>query len=430
MPIAAFADSYTGGNTIIIDTPPGTSLQASVEAALGGDPASNITHFTIQDGVVYTLTGADIDYINTALTAITHLSIGNATLFNYNGDGTLGDVGDSFLYDNDVIQNIRLVNAITFGINAFSRCDVLTDVDLPSATTFGDDAFEEADGLISISLPVARTFGIETFMGCSFLTTVNLPLAESFGTYSFYQCDDLTTVTLPSATTFGNSAFEACPDLVSIRLPSAVTFGDYPFAFSDALTTVDLPNATTFGGRAFRGSDAIQTVHLPAATTFGVDAFMACTALTAVNLPSATTFGDRAFRDCDALRTVNLPSATTFGVDTFIDSAGPVSLTLGNSIPPATGTTFGAVPATTNSTVFVPIDRLNAYLAVNDGDTSDQLWWGWLAVGYNPASSPANRVENPKTGDFDYGLRHIAPFILLIMCTIAMILFIRRRQTS
>ena len=321
IPTVAFADSYDSGTTTVtIDGAGGMPLQAAVEAALaaeGSDTAADITHLNIADGVVYTLTGADIDYIDTALTAMTHLSTGDSVLFNYNGDGTLGDVGAGFLFQNAVIQSVSLINAETFGDNAFRECYALASVNLPAAESFGDGAF----------------------WSCDVLTTISLPLAETFGSAAFYSCSVLTTISLPAAKTFGDGAFYSCP--------------------------------------------ALTTASLPLAETFGVSAFAYCYAIETVILPAATTFGNSAFWDCD----------------------GPISLTLGSTLPPATASTFGTVPVDTDSTVYVPLAAQSAYLAVADGDTTDGLWWGWTVQGI---------VENPDTGDSGYTWIYIAALALLL----------------
>jgi LPXTG-motif cell wall-anchored protein len=345
LPAVAFADSYDSGTTTVtIDGAGGMPLQAAVEGALGaegsGDTAADITHLTIEDGVVYTLSAADIDYIDTALTSMTHLYVGDDTLFNYNGDGTTGDVGGSFLRNNDTILSVSLDNAETFGELAFQSCDALTSVSLPSAKTFGDRAFTV----------------------CPVLESVNLPLAETFGVYAFYDCDALT----------------------NVSLPNAVTFGDYAFAYSDALTTVSLPKAQTFSNYAFH----------------------ACIALETISLPKAQTFGVYAFGNCDALTTVILPAVTTFGNDAFYDCTGPVSLTLGSTIPSADADTFGTFPASTSSIAAVPAADVAAYLAVNDGNTTDDLWWGWTVSGYIE--------KNPQTGDNGYIWIYIAALALLL----------------
>lgn len=418
-PSIALADEYVAATTTVtIDTAPTISLQASIESALAtegsGHTAANITHLTIEDGVVYTLTGADIDYIDSALTAITNLNIGNSTLFDYNGDTTPGDVGDSFLHDNDVIISISMYNAITFGNSAFHGCDALTTVSMPLVTTFGDNAFTECSILETISLPSATTFGDGAFEDCYIMTTVSLPDAETFGVYAFGNCDTLTTISLPEAITFGNNAFRGCDLLTAVDLPKAITFGLSAFRDCDSLTSITLPSATTFGDNIFYDCNVLANVNLPVATTFGESAFINCDAIITISLPSATTFGGYPFYACDGLRTVNLPAVTTFGDFAFGFCPGPVSLTLGSTIPTAAANTFGSFPSTTNSIALVPEDRLAAYLAVNDGDTSDQLWWGWTVVGYTPASSPVTRVENPKTGDTGYSWMYLMVFALLV----------------
>ena len=116
--------------------------------------------------------------------------------------------------------------------------------------------------------------------------------------------------------------------------------------------------------------NSLESIYLPATTTVGASAFSNCHALTKLSLPSVRSFalyGD-VFLDCVSLSNlqlgVNPPSADEY---TFYDCPSPRYLELVDVAgQPLVGDAFEI--------------SLAKYLADDDGDTSDDLWWGWTIV--------------------------------------------------
>jgi len=354
-PTIAMANSHDGTGAVTIDTTPATTLQNAVEDVLtpSGLGFSYVTALTITPDVIYTLTGADINFIE-SLSNLTTLDIASTVSFNENGDSTLGDVGYSFFWGHTVIESVSMPSAITFENSAFRDCTSLTSVNLPLATSFGNDAFEFCNSLQTISLPSAITFANWAFLGCPLLESVNLP----------------------SATTFGLLAIGYCDSLESISLPSAVSFGDLALYENVNLSSINMPSATTFGNRAFGN----------------------CTAIESISLPRATTFGDESFFSCNLLASVSLPSVTTMGDGTFVSCPLPIELTLGNSLPTVDSNTFNTYTFPAGARALVPEAAYNFY--DNDpqdtsGANNDNTWFDWSLVAI-VAPEPAT---NPQTGD-------------------------------
>jgi len=346
--------------TIDEDFMPG-NLQNMVELT-GITEASQVIELYVTSNGEFNDT--DIAYLNT---------LSNLTVLDVAETVTVGDVGDSFFYNQDKLTTVEFP-AKTFGGWAFSNCDELSSVSLPLAITFGYGTFEFCYKLRSVDLPLATTFG-SAFQFCKVLSSISLPKATTLGA-SFRGCESLTTVNLPSAITFGNEAFSHCRALSTISLPSTTTFGNAAFYECDALITIDLPSATTFGEYAIAYCDSLSRLSLPVATTFGKAAFANSDALISVDLPASTTFGTRAFYDCDALKRVKLVSATSFASDMYFDINQDITMTLGINIPAANSSTFSSYdPANHTAVVKVPEAQMVAY---DEADGSiDNMWYGW-----------------------------------------------------
>lgn len=108
---------------------------------------------------------------------------------------------------------------------------------------------------------------------------------------------------------------------------------------------------------------------------------------------SGTSFEDNAvpagFLTWSNIKTIILPgSVEAIGDDSLSALFALESITLGSSTPPAVGEyVFGMVPD--GAMVYVPAGSLAAYLAVDDGDTTDDKWYGLTVVESTSASTPA-----------------------------------------
>ena len=112
----------------------------------------------------------------------------------------------------------------------------------------------------------------------------------------------------------------------------------------------------------------------------GNNALQNCKSLESVSLPDATEIGDNAFKDCGGLKSLQLGATQpSVGRDAFLGCPLVRSLELLNA---------DGIPLTGG-------DLTNAkskYKAVDDGDTEDNLWYGW-AFEDTPASNLSGSID-------------------------------------
>ena len=164
--------------------------------------------------------------------------------------------------------------------------------------------------------------------------------------------------TYPSTTIFGTQ-------LQVLKVAKMVDVGDYVLCGCTSLTTLELPQVTRIKKEAFRG----------------------CTSLTNLNLPKILQVYAGAFRGCASLSSVSLPMAFSIEGEAFLDCAHITNLMLRATPPATSASAFKGCP-TSRHLVFADADGIRftgealenaraAYKAVDDGNTSDNLWYGW-----------------------------------------------------
>lgn len=226
----------------------------------------------------------------------------------------------------------------------------------------------------SVKVPQAITIGDSAFVECENLATASFPAVTEIDDNAFFRCQALKSVEFPEAVTIGESAFGECGQLTSVSLDQATTIGEIAFDSCLKLAAVNLPSATTIGPNAFLDCHNLKTVILPNVTTISSVAFQSCTNLMEVSLPKATVIGNGAFFGCNALTTLKLGATPpTVGSDAFCEDA------------PKTNPLVFLNPDGTELTSVELTAAQTAYKAVDDQDTSDNLWYGWKITG---ASAP------------------------------------------
>ena len=335
---------FAAGNPIIViqingdDQQGGTSLENAIsnsEKEINSIKQLKITHGKVTTG--------DWQYI-----------INLSQMTNFEIDAAVTDVADIpdlsersavGLFPTSV-QSVKVPQEITVGICAFSSCKNLTTVDFPKATELRR----------------------ESFCYCEKLKTANFPLVTKIESFTFVCCA-LERAEFPEAVTIGQSAFRGNKELTSVSLDKATMIDYGAFAECENLATVNLPNATAIGTHIFDCCTNLKTAILPNITIISDEAFQNCTNLIEVSLPKATIITEGAFLSCTALTTLKLGAIPpTVGSDAFLDV--PKTNTLVFLNPDGTELTGGGL--TTAQT---------AYKAVNDQDTSDNLWYGWKITG-------------------------------------------------
>jgi len=192
------------------------------------------------------------------------------------------------------------------------------------------------------------------------LIAVNMPQVTAIDDRAFYECDAITSLEFPVATTIGEATFKDCDDLTSVKFEAVLTLDEQVFSACTQLTSVEFPAVTTISDQAFYNCSALKTAQFPVATTIGDEVFYFCSMLETVEMPAVTTIGDYAFYGCDAFSKLTLGAEPpNVGGDMFHNIATTSTLAL------AGGNTTATVAA---------------YKAVNDGDTTDDTWYGWPLV--------------------------------------------------
>ena len=239
--------------------------------------------------------------------------------------------------------------------------DIRSVADIPNST--GSPYFSGA--LEELHVAKLKKIGDYAFYKCLDLTSVSLPAVTEIGDYAFYKCLGLTSVSLPAATKIGAAAFHVCTNLTSVLLPAATEIGNAAFADCKGLTSVSLPAATEIGDNAFNYCPVLMEVSLPVATKIGYRAFIYCESLTSVSLPAASEIGDEAFWSCSRLTRLQLGATPPSVRSHAFDACPPVrKLELIDADgTPLTGDALTAARAN--------------YREVGDGDTEDNLWYGW-----------------------------------------------------
>jgi len=404
-------------NTVNIDTQwdvtGGKTLEDEIRTLCGG----NLTDITILNITAGELTDADVMWITENLSALVTLNINNNATFTtetIDGEevmllperafsGISGRGAENGEMNNlvDVTINIDDSSIIHLNKENFSYCaelktltieearnivgiacvyqnPKLTDITLNNLTlmeypTNSLGAFENSHALVSVTLPSVTKVGFSAFGDCGLLETVNLPEAITFDGMVFSRCSSLTSITLPKAETFGTDAFFSCLKLTSVSLPKTISMGSESFEACRKLTTVDMPLVTSFGERVF----------------------MYCEALESISLPELTAIGAGGFNDCKKLVTVDLPKLASVG--NFIFQGCLLDITLKLNDTPPTLVNFTNTPKFINYikngiSPEIIVDDTTSYKSADDGDTGDDLWYGWTVK--QPVVNTAPTVSN------------------------------------
>lgn len=164
--------------------------------------------------------------------------------------------------------------------------------------------------------------------------------------------------TYPASTYFGSQ-------LQELKVAKIVDVGEYALLGCTSLTTLDLPQVTRIKTEAFRNCTSLININLPQINQVYAGVFKGCTSLTSVSLPLAFSIQGLAFDGCTALTNLMLRAAP------------PSSYTSAfTSCPTPRYLTFADANGNLLSGTALENARA-AYKAVDDGNTTDNLWYGW-----------------------------------------------------
>ena len=194
-----------------------------------------------------------------------------------NWNGKLECLSSSFIYEDDVLFNMKKSEIISF------RKQKIESYIIPdSVTSIGDSAFSGCHSLSNIVIPDSVT---------------------SIGNYAFSSCCSLSGVIIPdSVTSIGNDSFWECSSLSNIVIPDSVSnIGNYAFTLCTSLSNIVIPDSvTSIGTGAFSDCTSLSKIVIPdGVTSIGYCAFSRCYSLSNIVIPdSVTSIGEEAFGGC------------------------------------------------------------------------------------------------------------------------------------
>ncbi|MBN2745008.1 MAG: leucine-rich repeat protein [Marinilabiliaceae bacterium] len=231
------------------------------------------------------------------------------------------------------VANLRNVFRVIFNSN-------IEHVSIHGITAIKNTEFQNFAALSYVNFPMATSIDGRAFDGCTALSTANLPMVTSIGYYAFNGCTSLGSIDFPLVTSIEQNAFQGCTNLSSANFPLTNSIGNAVFYGCTSLSSANFPNLTYIENVVFKG----------------------CTALSFANFPKATSIDNLAFDGCTSLGNMVLGAVppATIGYEVFNNCPASRNLSIAN----ATGSELTAAYA--------------AYKAAPDGNTTDNLWYGWV----------------------------------------------------
>jgi len=335
------------------------TAQASLEAALSGVELNTVASLEITGGDFVAADWLWLRDNNSSLDQLAGFTITNAV-------NSVADIPNSDYtqprYFSSSLKNVSVAKLNRIGSSAF-ECGGLTDVSFPDVTEVGSWVFRECQQLVNVSLPKATTLGEYAFYQCGALTTISLPSVVNTGWWVFQNCTALTSVDMPALTTLGHETFSNCSALTNLNLPELTTIEDEAFSGCTALASVDFPKLKNV--KSLDGCTALQSANLPLAEKIENEAFSGCIALSSITVPKLTFIDENAFKGCTRLVNMRLGATPPTAYSTsFTGCPTPRFLQLVDE---------GGVPLTDPELT----NARTAYKAKDDGDTTDDLWFGW-----------------------------------------------------
>lgn len=265
------------------------------------------------------------------------------------------------------LERIEIPDSVTNIENsAFGECKSLLEIKLPeNLQIIGNNVFIDCKSLKKIEIPDSVTKIGQLAFGGSGLQEVKLSnKLQTIETGTFSGCGDLRTVEMPdSITTIERSAFRQCLHLEEIKLSDNLqTIGEEAFAFG-FLKNVEIPNSVHTSAAGFKWAELLETAKIPDSMLIN-NTFLYCMSLETLQIKVRMQDGKV------------IPVENVSGIDGFeyntIGATTPVQLNRKLEFWTEDGQQRLAGEALETAQ--------KAYLAVEDGDTNDNLWYGWEVV--------------------------------------------------
>lgn len=285
-----------------------------------------------------------------------------------------------------IFLSVLLLGFSALQVQAQNLTVKITKTDSTSSTVTGAASLQGAIGIT----PLGEVAKLEISAGDFVTTDWNWLRANRTALKAlthFTITDSINSVADIPDTEYGNPYFSR--KINELSMAKIARVGMHTFMGCNALTTISFPNLTSIGGFAFRGCTALSTANFPLVTSIGGRAFIYCTALSSVNFPLAMSIGFEAFSGCTSLSATKFPQVTSIDSYAFLDCATLNNLMLG-ATPPVVYETNAfencpdnrfLIPINASGTPLTGQDLTNAlasYKNIDDGNTNDSLWYGWI----------------------------------------------------
>ncbi|MGI6478701.1 MAG: leucine-rich repeat protein [Salinivirgaceae bacterium] len=285
-----------------------------------------------------------------------------------------------------IFLSVLLLGFSALQVQAQNLTVKITKTDSTSSTVTGAASLQGAIGIT----PLGEVAKLEISAGDFVTTDWNWLRANRTALKAlthFTITDSINSVADIPDTEYGNPYFSR--KINELSMAKIARVGMHTFMGCNALTTISFPNLTSIGGFAFRGCTALSTANFPLVTSIGGRAFIYCTALSSVNFPLAMSIGFEAFSGCTSLSATKFPQVTSIDSYAFLDCVTLNNLMLG-ATPPVVYETNAfencpdnrfLIPINASGTPLTGQDLTNAlasYKNIDDGNTNDSLWYGWI----------------------------------------------------
>lgn len=213
------------------------------------------------------------------------------------------------------------------------------------------------------------------------------------GSYAFINCSKLKKAELPDATELALEAFNGTESLEDFEAPKLVSIGKSCFDGCIRLKSAEFEHLETLERDAFSGAKSLVKVVLGKVTKLKTHAFSQCISLVEVIAPQVTeleqaVFWDGEFNPCQSLKSVYMPNVKSIGERAFYQCSALRQIVVGTAAPQVGNEAFGGCKsvdvlliAKADGTILTTAADLEApaatYKAAEDGNTQDELWYGW-----------------------------------------------------
>jgi len=222
-----------------------------------------------------------------------------------------------------------------------------------------------SDSINSVADIPNRYYNEENYFG-NLLDSVYIAKLDLIGAYAFSYLASLRVANFPDVKYIDSKAFEYCKSLHYISFPNLIEIAECAFC-DTRIYWLDLPKVKSIGSRAFKNSTSMVSIKIPNVENIYESAFEYCPKIISVALPKIKKLSTMSFNYCNNLSAMYLPETPPLilkgSYDPFSNCANPKYLYFVDSLG--------------KELINYDSAYIN-YKIYNDGNTQDNLWYGWI----------------------------------------------------